>query len=873
MTARSIGPQPWICSRKDIADTVNSRTLESVLTQGRDYHTLLYDILFANWDSSCIMEFGQNASSEPNHQCDAQETSTQKLVQNSLKGRYVLVRELGRGGFGTTYLATDTELADRNVVVKVLFRQRANDAWSLKKFKGEMEALARIDHPGVVSVVDYGHLPDEIPFLVMQYVSGTSLQDLILRGGMPFERMSHIVRQEGRALSAAHNAGVCHLDLKPANIMVQTHAGGEEQVKLIDFGIATVQRLNAPSTSTKIAGTWGYMAPEQFEGKSSPATDIYQFGVVAYELATGAQPFPSSSPAQLLLQKTKPVKVRPKDLRPDLPAAAEDAILKALSPNPRDRFQQASEFGDALAGALQSGSATEELIVTQTDLIGAQMLSRRRLMRRSILATAAASIVAASAFFWFEFQPRPPESIAVLPFENRIGDMEMEYVSHGITESLINDLSRIPTLRVSALGSVHRYDISKADAKTAGRELKVDRLVRGSVSRLGDELRIEAELMDVRSGAQLWGRSYTVKTSSLSDVFERFSTEVTDQLRLKLSGSLKERLARQYAAGSDSYRYYLQGRLHLSKRTPVGFEEAVRSFDQAIAKNAEYAPAHAGLAYTYAQMTMHDSQFGIVSTARTLEIARTAALRALELDGTLAEAYNALAWVQMQADYQWDKAEKTFSRAIALDPNWADAHECYALELAALGRFGEALREIEIAERLEPDSWPLKAAHAMILYCARRYDESLAIIGEIAKDPHGWIPGDLMAQNYWAKSMAAEALDALLRLPADFTPHIRTPLMATAYAHALENKKSRELLAAYPVRPETAVWYFLAVAHLALGDKAEALNCLERDYKRRSSEILFIAVDPLMDDLRADPRFRALLARMNLELKGKSVPN
>ena len=821
----------------------------------------------AKFNGSSAMDFDPNASAGREQQCDDQAAPTQSLAQNSLKGRYVLVRELGRGGFGTTYLATDTELAGRNVVVKILFQQRARDAWSLKRFKGEMEALARIDHPGVVSVVDFGCLPDETSFLVMQYVSGTSLRELIPRGGMPLARMAHIVQQIGRALSAAHSAGVCHRDLKPANIMVQTHADGEEQVKLIDFGIATVQDLDTASTSSRIAGTWEYMAPEQFDGKSSPASDIYQFGVVAYELATSVQPFPSSAPALLLMQKKKTVKVPPKDLRPDLPAAAQDAILKALSPNPQDRYQHAAEFGDALARALLSGSITQDLISTQTDPLGARRLAGRRLLRRTILAAAAVSLLGAAAFLWFEVQPPAPDSIAVLPFENRMGDSEMEYVSRGITESLINDLSRIPTLRVSALGSVLRYDTPKADARTAGRELKVDRVVRGSVSRMGDQLRIEAELMDVRSGAQLWGSAYTAKTSSLSDVFERFSTEVTDQLRLKLSGPLKDRLARQYAAGSESYQYYLQGRLHLSKRTPGGFDAAVRYFDQAIAKNTEYAPAHAGLAYTYAQIALHDSQFGNTSPAHALEKARTEALRALELDGTLAEAYSALAYVQMQADYQWGAAEKTFLRAIELNPAWADARECYALELAALGRSGEAVREIEIAEQLEPDSWALKAAHATILYFARRYDESLAIIEEIAKDSRAWTLGDLMAPDYWAKSMPAEALTAVLRLPATFTQHIRTPLLVAAYAHASQEKKARELLAAYSVRPETAVWYYLAVAHLALGDNAEALRDLEKDYDRRSAEILFIAADPVMDELRADPRFRALLARMKLESK------
>jgi TolB-like protein len=446
-------------------------------------------------------------------------------------------------------------------------------------------------------------------------------------------------------------------------------------------------------------------------------------------------------------------------------------------------------------------------------------------------------------------------------------DPDMEYLTEGITESLINDLSRIPTLRVSARGSVYRYDSAKVDPLRAGRELHVGRVVFGSVSRRGEELLIEAELIDVRSGDRLWGHTYLEKISSLSDILEQFSTEVTDQLRLKLSGPLKERLARQYAIRSEPYQDYLKGRFHLNKRTPEDFESAVRYFERAIAKNPAYAPAYAGLAYTYSLLALQASLYGNTAPVHALEKARAAAQSALELDGTLAEAYTSLGYVQMQADHQWDAAEKTFQRAIELDGNWADTRECYALELAALGRFDEGEREIKVAEEHEPGQWALRVAHAEILYYARRYDDSLAMLDEIAKDTPGYASlDDLVASNYWAKSMPEEALAAILRLPATYTPDMRTPLLVSAYARAKHEKKAKALLNAYAVRPETAVWYYMALAHLALGQKAEALHDLERDYERRSAEILFIAVDPMMDGLRSDARFRALVARMRLNL-------
>jgi tetratricopeptide (TPR) repeat protein len=262
---------------------------------------------------------------------------------------------------------------------------------------------------------------------------------------------------------------------------------------------------------------------------------------------------------------------------------------------------------------------------------------------------------------------------------------------------------------------------------------------------------------------------------------------------------------------------------------------------------------------------MHASQLGSTDPVHALDSARSAAQQALELDGTLAEAYTSLAFVQMQADYRWSEAEETFGRAIELDPNRADAREFYALELTAQGRFDEGLREIRLAQDLEPDGWALKAAYATILYYGRRYDESLAILDQIAKDTRAYGKlGDVIAPNYWAKSMPAEALGAVLQLKAPFTPYLRNLLLASAYARAKQEKEARELLDEFKVRPKSELGYYLALAHLGLGEKAEALQDLETDYTRRSAEILFIAVDPMMDDLRADARFQALLARMQL---------
>jgi eukaryotic-like serine/threonine-protein kinase len=815
------------------------------------------------------VDFESNQWSGVDQPSEAQPPS-ESMVEQALEGRYTLIRELGRGGFGITYLASDRQLASRKVVIKVLLERRAADAWSVKRFRSEMEALARIDHPGVVTIVDFGNLPDGRPFLVMQYIDGSSLRELTPRNGMPLARVADIIQQTGRALTAAHEAGVCHRDLKPANVMVQTLTGGEDLVKLIDFGIASLQGMGE-TTGHTVVGTWEYMAPEQFDGKSSPASDVFQLGALAYELVTGITPYRSTTPGALIYQKTKQVRVRPSDLRPELPESAEAAILKALSPTPEDRYLRARDFGDALAAALSGAPRIDSAgSATRTDSQASGTAHWRRLLERKWAVVLAVVGVAALALAGYFYLGGPPSagSIAVLPFENRTGDSELEYLCEGITDSLTSDLARIPTLRVRARGAVARYGGANGkDALGAGRELGVDHVVRGSVSRSRENVRIEAELMDTRSGTRLWGHTYTTTMSSLSQAQREFLSGMTDYLRLKLSGSLKDRLARQYAVGSDSYHDYLKARFYLNKRTPEGFESARRFFEQAIQKDANYVPAHAGLAYTYALLAMNASVVGDVAPARMLEQAKISAQAALEMDGTLAEAYTSLAYAQMQADYQWAEAERNFRRGIDLNPNSPDAHEFYALELAALGRFDESLREIQSAEELDPNAWPVRAAHANILFWARRPDQALQVVDAIAQLPNAPAAanlGDLKAPNYWSKAMPAEALAAVTRISDTSMSDLRTLLLSTAHARLGHIQEARDLLAAYKARPEKALWHPLAVAHLALGDRTEALRDLEADYARKSAEVLFVNVDPLLDGLRNDERFRALLARMNL---------
>jgi serine/threonine-protein kinase len=784
---------------------------------------------------------------------------TRTMGAELLNGRYLLGPRLGQGGFATTYIANDMNVASRRVVVKILLDVRSEDAWALRKFRDEVEALARINHPNVVAVIDSGETAEGKPFLVMQYVAGAPLRQAIPREGMPLPRIANIIRQTGRALSAAHHAGVCHRDLKPENIIVGNSAGAEDEVKLIDFGLAGL-RDSGPA-STKVAGTWAYMAPEQFQGKFTTLSDVYQMGVLAYELVTGIQPFRASTPSALLSLQTEGLKVRPKELRPELPEAAQDAILKALSANPADRFGEAREFGDVLARALES----EHILGTEAPHRSTRLRPASSALRRALW-IALSALAALALFIAYRSMP-VTKTVAVLPFQNRGGDPEMAYISEGVTEALIGDLSRIPPLHVIARAAVTRYESGTTDPLTAGRELHAKSIIVGSVALVGNLLRIEAEMIDVATGNRLWGGSYTRARSSLANTIEEFSTEITDKLRIRLGGSLKDRLKRQYATGSESYEEYLKGRFYLNKR-PQAFAEATEHFEKAVALDPGYAPAYAGLAEVYDKMAFFGIARGGTTPLVALEKSRNAAQRALELDSTLAQAYNSLGWVEAQGEYRWKDAETNFLRSLELNPNSEDVHEYYALELTALGRFNEALREIKTAEDLAPGLQTLRAAHAVIAMYARQYDESLAILSPMTggiKD--SGVLAYLLSRDYWGQSRPADALSALEGLPAGASPDVRFPLLAAGYARAGQREKGQALLDAYVARSAGASWYDLMLAHLALGRHADAITDLQNAYQERSQESMFLGVDSLLDELRADQGFNALLARINLPLR------
>jgi serine/threonine protein kinase/tetratricopeptide (TPR) repeat protein len=784
---------------------------------------------------------------------------------------------------GEVYEAEDLTLGGE-VAIKTIRPEIASDWQSLVRFRREIHAGRLVTHPNVCRIFDVASTSagsSEITYLTMEMLHGETVRAFIDRDApIPPDRALPLFCQIASALDAAHRAGIVHSDLKPSNVMlvkekpaIGTDESGDQplvRVVVTDFGLSrfrTPDNQDGKSTlSETLLGTPDYMAPEQLDGgKISPATDVFAFGLVIYQVLTHAFPFKrvtAFSEARARFSAGAP----PPDLTHSLPTAWQNFVLKCIQRNPDHRFQTGAEL---LAALSDINSECTTASATQDDGMPRRNPAWKRVYKNRTAAVVLLSLLIAVIILpsgvMRQFIPGTSQTIAVLPFENLTGDSQMAYLSQGITETLIQDLSRIPPHSVLSHAAVERYEKHPADPIEAGRSLHVDRVLSGSVSKLDDELFIQAELTDINSGKRVWSHSYRKKMASLSATLQEFSTEVTDELRLHLSGPLKERLRRQYVVGSESYRDYLKARFEMSKRTPEGLSNALRLFADVIGRDPTYAPAWAGQARAYNLMAFFGARGGGQEPLEALRKSQAAAVHALDLDSTLAEAWSSLAYVQMQADYQWSEAEKNFHRALELDPNWPDAHENYAYELTALGRFDEAIREIKMAETLAPDSPVFSGARAVFLHHARRYDEALQVL--LPLQDRFMDRGSLayfIAREYWAQSKNSEALALLEAVPLSGSRDIRTPLYIAALAFAGDTAKARNLRSEYIPQTGNTSWYYLALADLALDRKKDSLDDLENAWQQRAEAVMLLGVDPLLDPLRGEDRFKWLLKEIRL---------
>ncbi len=750
------------------------------------------------------------------------------LSAGSRLGPYEVVSPLGAGGMGEVYRARDTRL-ERDVAIKVLPERLAGDSVSLSRFEREAKAVAALSHPNILAIHDFSR-EGSTSYVVMELLEGESLSERLLLGPIPWRHAAEIGIGVADGLSAAHAKGIVHRDLKPQNLFLTR----DDRVKILDFGLARRDALSfnadmsAAVTATgtmpgTVMGTVGYMAPEQVRGEPTDTrTDIFALGCVLYEMISGKRAFHRRSAADTLsaILNEDPPQASVSGM--DFPQGFHSLISRSLEKNAESRYQSARDLAFALKEILRAASGP-----------GPVSSGGHR---------------------------RPLESMAVLPFANASGDPDAEYLSDGIAESIIHSLSRLPNLRVIARSTLTRYRGKEVDPVAVGTELKVGAVLTGRVFHRGESLIVKTELVDVRDGTQIWGENYNRTLSDVLALEEEIAREISDKLKLKLSGDEKRRLSKRETESTEAYRLYLKGRFYWNKRTPESLRKGIEYFRLAIEEDPEYAKAYAGIADCYNNLGFYN----YAAPADSFPKAKAAARRALEIDEDLAVARTALGYALVYYDWDWAGAEREFRRAIELDSGYPTAHQFYADLLIAIPKRDEAIEEMRLALELDPLSLIISAALGYCLHMARRYEEALGQLRRTLDMDPGFLPANLfLGYVYLQTGKHAKAIEQFQEVMhrAEGNPLAHAEL-GCAYAVSGRRAEAEAIVAALRETQERFVSpYCFALLHTALGDPEAAFEALEKAFALRAHEIAFLPWEPQLDPLRTDPRFADLLRR------------
>jgi serine/threonine-protein kinase len=825
------------------------------------------------------------------------------LSPNTTISHYRIVAKLGAGGMGEVYLAKDTKL-DRKVAIKFLNEEFSKDPDKLKRFIQEAKAASALNHPNILTVYEIGEVDDK-NYIATELIDGHTLREQLLKKDpVPLNKILKISVQVAEALAAAHAAGIIHRDIKPENIMIRR----DGYTKVLDFGLAKLSEPAAiatgPEDATRfqvntnpgvVMGTVFYMSPEQARGNSTDArTDIWSLGAVLYEMIAGRVPFSGETVnhTMVAILEKEPLALE------NVPAELQRIVRKALTKDVEMRYQSARDLLIDLKNLrreLDIKGEIERSTVPNRDLTAAastESETRAYPVTRSDQATAAASVKATSSLEYAVNQAKSHklalligavslvlgaviltvylrnrnsdasiDSIAVLPFENRSNDTEAEYLSDGLTESLIYRLSQLSKLRVTPTSVAFHYKGLQTDAVKAGSELGVRAVLSGRITQRGDNLTISAELVDVRYNKLLWGEQYDRKMSELLATQRDIAREIVNNLKLQVSGEEKG-ITKHYTENNEAYQLYLKGRFYWNKRNEDAMQKSLDYFQQSIEKDPTFALAYCGLADSYILLGASDAS-GFMSADDALPKAETAALKALEIDETLAEPHVSLGHVQYYYHRDWPGAEREYKRALELNSNYATAHQWYAIYLMSLGRFDEAQAQARRAQELDPLSLPINMTLGWVLLNARQYDQSVEqLLKTIEMDPSFLLAHHRLGLVYEQQGKYDKAI-AEFRQVVDLSHGKPLGIAALAHAYALAGKRIEaqngiaELLELSKKRFVSEAT--IAMIYIALGDKDQAFAWLEKADKARDALLARIKVDPRFDPLRSDPRFTNLV--------------
>jgi serine/threonine-protein kinase len=805
---------------------------------------------------------------------------------------YEVVSLLGKGGMGEVYLAQDQRLG-RQVALKVLPAAYTNDRARVRRFTQEARAASALNHPNIAMIFDLGEA-DCGHFIAMEFVEGQTLRAHLAQEeqrGLKLTEVLEIAAQMAAALAAAHQAGVVHRDIKPENVMLRP----DGFVKVLDFGLAKLTELRdathsalrtqhsgtAPGT---VLGTISYMSPEQARGQEVDArSDLFSLGIVLYELATGRLPFDGATPSDVLaaiLQNEPPSLT---ELTPSPPAEFQRIVTRALRKERDERYQTADALLHDLralqhslawqteqgATALLPGAATNEFPAA-----GAQSSAEylvKEIKRHKLALSAgllALTLIAALVYLFVARYARPPgaaiKSLAVLPLANVSGLPEQEYFSDGLTEALITDLARLGALRVISRTSAMQYKGVRKALPQVARELDVEAVLEGSVTRAGDRVRITAQLIHAPSETPLWAQSYERDARDTLALQREVARDIVTNISLKLTPEEQRQFADARPVNPAAYEAYLQGRFHWNKRAADGLDMAITYFQDALRLAPDYAMAHAGLADSYLLLTPYRN----VPAAQSYPQAKEAAERALQLDSQLAAAHASLGVVKHEYDWDWAGAEQAFQRALELNPNYATAHQWYAELLTRLGRKTEARAEIERALASDPLSLIVNSVSGWVYLNSREPERALEQLRKTLALDANFIPAHgylgLAHQQLGQYPQALAEFRRALELSGGSPRYLAN--LGVAQALAGQADAARQTLAELLRRnaQQRVQPFHLASVYTALGQHEQAFAWLELAFQERGVWLLFLHLDPLFDRLRPDARYADMLARLKL---------
>ncbi|HEY8227779.1 MAG TPA: protein kinase [Pyrinomonadaceae bacterium] len=835
---------------------------------------------------------------------------SESISPNTTLAHYTIISQIGAGGMGEVYRARDTHL-NREVALKILPSDVAANHDRMDRFAREAKSAAALNHPNIAHIYEIGE-SDGLHYIAMEFIDGLTLREKIHHERTELRKLLRYLQHAAEGLAKAHATGIVHRDLKPDNIMITS----EGHAKILDFGLAKLIEPQAllgndssevatavmphHSTPGTVMGTVGYMSPEQAQGKTKEIdqrSDIFSFGCILFEAATGKKPFEGDSVLKSLHMVVYEPAPPIADLNPAAPTELQRIVRRCLAKDRDERYQsikdvaielkelrrelegpgidttvpppprsKAPEDGVTRGNSITSTSSGSSL---QTRASSAEYVVsgiKQHKLTAAIIALVVLAVGITALVFYLRARPSNVviKSIAVMPFVNEGGKAELEYLSDGMTDTLISSLSQLPNLSVKARSSVFRYKGKETNPQTIGKELNVQAILNGRIAQHGDQLTLTLELVDAQTENVIWSEQFNRQQADLVSLESEIARNVSAKLRTKLSGTDEQKVAKTYTANPEAYQLYLKGLYHWNKRTGEALKTSIDYFNQAIEKDPNYAQAYAGMALAYVLLP----EYSAGKPAESMEKAKAAARKALELDDTLAEAHTALAYSLYSYERNIPDSDREFQRAIELNPNYATAHQWYGgANLASTQRFDQAIAEGKRAVELDPLSLIANLELATTYDYARQYDQAIEQLGKaIELDPNWYLAHMLLCQTYDLKGQFAQATaegEKARELNDD-----PTVLAYLAHAYARSGKREEAMKVVGQMhelaKQRYVPAYGFGLAYAGLGDKDQAFQWLERSLQDRAWEITYLKVDPNMDSLRTDPRFKDLVRRVGL---------